>query len=1271
MEKSKIQLANFGYFRLLRICDQDFEIFVDYLSGKFVILMIRILPKNIGKIIVFFLFCQGVSIYVYPQGTSISGVVNQYRHVTAIGGTTNVTVTDASVFHQNDTVLLIQMKGAVINVTESGSYGGYRESSGTPGAYEFLIVASVNYGSNIIAFTRDIINTYDVSGMVQLIRVPSYGQANVTAKLTCQAWDSTTKTGGVLAVIVGGRLSLNANIDVAGLGFRGGTPFTGNAICTVTDQLTYDKFSYNNSWLNSGFKGEGIADRAYVGVGDEPSVFPQYAKGKGANFTSGGGGNGRFAGGGGGAGYGAGGNGGVEISYCGAGNQGGSGVGGRQVKYTDLDGNIMMGSGGGASTYLSGGTATQGGKGGGVVIIVCDTLIGNSKSVLADGEKPSGNSSGNAGAGGGGGGGTIALCQRTFSTDLSLSELYISANGGNGGDASNQFGEGGGGGGGFILSNDISLPANLHTTYKSGSAGSRTGGSLGATAGQEGKILTSFVPVLNGFLFNSIVDSLTNNKSDSVCSNMQPPIILGTKPVGGSGSYTFTWQDSSSLTSGWTNISGWVGRSDAQDYRPSVLAVTTSFRRIVYSAGATTITDISKPVRIIVHQAITNNHLINPDEICYNGNPAVIQQLFPDIVVPTSYTFFTWQDSSSTAGWGASLASTKVYDPPSPLTMTKWYRRTVRSGSCVDSSAKVKVTVLPLISNNSIGTAQDICNGSSFNNLTGTDTPVLTGGDGAFIFKWENRINTTTWSIASGTSDQKNYNPVEQPQRLPSNEYDYRRIVFSGDNNVCADTSTVVHLRDFPGITNNSISIASRTVCYGYTPAAITGSTPANGNGVFTYTWQDSTNSTTQWQNISGYVNVTSKDFQPPVLTSTTSYRRITISYPCDSVSNSIKIIVQPLITNNNIYLKKLGGSTDTTVCSGQHSSLLTGTVISGATYQWLYSTGTVTPSVISGATLSGYSNLPALSTTTNYWRQVTLGACVDTSDIPVTVNVLPPLSNFEIEATQSLICENSIPGQITGDLPAGGSGSYLYLWEQSSNNGSNWGAAEGDNTSVNYSPPALDKTMVYRRSVTSGLAGCCTVTSSAVEIVVKSAPESPVSAGSDTAIYSIDRSYTMKALPAVVQGESGYWTVLDPGTASITTVSDPETEVRNLSRGQNFFTWTITNGVCSLSDSVIIQVMRDFIPQGFSPNNDAFNNEFIIEGLNLDEETAELKILNGAGTIVFSTSNRDGQKWTNWDGRNNKGIELQEGTYYYLLKVSTKDRGVVKKSGFVVLKRY
>ncbi|MCK7532874.1 MAG: hypothetical protein MZV63_18470 [Marinilabiliales bacterium] len=50
----------------------------------------------------------------------------------------------------------------------------------------------------------------------------------VNTELTCQAWDSASVRGGVIAFLVKGVLTLNADINVAGKGFNGGIASQGN-----------------------------------------------------------------------------------------------------------------------------------------------------------------------------------------------------------------------------------------------------------------------------------------------------------------------------------------------------------------------------------------------------------------------------------------------------------------------------------------------------------------------------------------------------------------------------------------------------------------------------------------------------------------------------------------------------------------------------------------------------------------------------------------------------------------------------------------------------------------------------------------------------------------------------------------------------------------------------------------------------------------------------------------------------------------------------------
>lgn len=1047
--------------------------------------------NKIKKIILSLLILSGLMVSLYSQDKKISGIVNIYKHVTAIGpGTDNVTLSDVSGLQAKDTILLIQMKGAVIYTDESNSYGTMQDSIGSPGRYEFLIIQSVNSVTKVVVFTNPILNSFNVKGILQLVRVPYYNSATVTANLTCQPWDSISKTGGVLAIIVGRTLSLNADIEVTGKGFYGGAASLGDGFCTVVNTTLYDKYSYPASFTNSGFKGESQVIKVWLDASNKPSYYPGYAKGKGSNFTGGGGANGKFAGGGGGSNYGSGGKGGVESNSCGAGNQSGNGLQIRTVKASDLDGGLFFGGGGGASTYLAGSTSSSGGRGGGIVIIMSDTLKGNGKIIKADGDWPSILTTGNAGAGGGGGGGSIALYQQSFSSLVSTasSALIISAKGGNGGNTSNQFGEGGGGGGGLILTNNLTFPPNVIRTASFGTVGTKAGGSLSGSSGSDGDNLTTFAPVLNGFLFNSIRSSVTGDQTDSICSDVSFGVISGTKPVGGVAPYTYFWESSiTSETGPWIPA---VGTNNQSDYSPGLLTQTTWFRRTVIDNGA--LTDVSKAVKIIVHQAITGNLVGKDTTICFNQNPLPLVPLNSGPANGSSYNYYlySWKQNLTNANWDTSpdadgTSANEGYDPPA-LTQTTYYQRKVTSGRCVSYSSTVTVTVLPLITGN-ITTRPDsvICEGSLFNQLGAT---IPEGGDNIpanYKYQWQESLNATFWNPAFGVNTPATYTPDVSTFAVEEKRY-YRRVVFSGPDSVCKNASVPILMTRYHKILNNNILSTPQTICSGSIPTPITASVPTQGSGIYTYIWQDSIK-TGVWTTR----GTTDFTHTPGALTDTTWYRRIVNSSKCTNKSLPVIVNVHKPLANFNIT--RLDGNTsDTTICNSQTPHLIKGTVATGGTeiagsyiYQWKYSTDNTTfIPVPSGGTGISYQP-PPITVKTYYKREVTSGSCTETSNT-ITVLVLPLITNNNISANQT-ICYNTAPLALTGNFPSGGdgAGTYTYLWEESSNGGTIWTAAVGTNNdpSGDYAPPALTVPMKYRRTVTSGLSGCCTSVSNVVDI--------------------------------------------------------------------------------------------------------------------------------------------------------------------------------------------
>ena len=186
--------------------------------------------------------------------TPDSIIVNDYTPVISLDiCKNNIVVENAAEFNVGDTVLMIQMKGAEIDSTNTASFGNITNYKNA-GNYEFNYVKSKT--GNIIELRNKLLRQYDLpAGKVQLVRVPYYYTADFgTSVLTCLPWDGSK--GGVLALNVRDDLNMHANIDISAKGFRGGRPVqNANYICNV------DSFYVvNNNGAYAAAKGEGIVN---------------------------------------------------------------------------------------------------------------------------------------------------------------------------------------------------------------------------------------------------------------------------------------------------------------------------------------------------------------------------------------------------------------------------------------------------------------------------------------------------------------------------------------------------------------------------------------------------------------------------------------------------------------------------------------------------------------------------------------------------------------------------------------------------------------------------------------------------------------------------------------------------------------------------------------------------------------------------------------------------------------------------------------------------
>lgn len=378
---------------------------------------------------------DGHAAVVAPTTEDISGVVNSYLPVVEVTPCLRTIRVGAqpSSFSVGDRVLLVQMKGALVSEQGDSTYGDVRDLRGA-GAVDYLVIDRIS--GDTIVFAGPWVHNYDVSGIVQLVRVAVYDEAHVVGTVVPQPWDG--RTGGIVALDIERTLVMDADISASSMGFRGGR------VSELKDNCDGGLWSIPFSSGEAGEKGEGIA---LLTAQQAPAA-------KGAPANGGGGGNGANAGGAGGANGGAGGNGGDANDKCPT-YVGAGGRGGKSVAAAVEQQRLFMGGGGGGG-HQNNSQGTSGRRGGGIVMIRATNIIAPKGRIMSAGEGVPDTSAWNRGqgldpgdgAGGGGAGGSVML-----QAERVIGPLTIDVRGGNGGHVGARYqpaGPGGGGGGGVI-----------------------------------------------------------------------------------------------------------------------------------------------------------------------------------------------------------------------------------------------------------------------------------------------------------------------------------------------------------------------------------------------------------------------------------------------------------------------------------------------------------------------------------------------------------------------------------------------------------------------------------------------------------------------------------------------------------------------------------------------------------------------------------------------------------------------------------------------------
>lgn len=435
-------------------------------------------------------------------------VINLYSELAALDICKNtVAVNDPSLFTAGDTVMLIQMMGAVMDTSNTALFGTITDYKNT-GNYEMNYVTAVS--GNTVSLRNRILRPYDIpQGKVQLIRVPFIKTANYVGEYTCMPWDGSK--GGVL-VLNAQTVSLGDDIEVSGTGFRRGKfdPALSASSCSV------NQYAYPGSYNGAAEKGECIA-----------AYSQNLLKGKGSPANGGGGGSSSNSGGGGGGNAGKGGFGGYQTDTCSGAPFDNRGIGGKSLPYSSVANKIFMGGGGGlghGETYNFG-LFFGSGAGGGIAIIIAQQLSANGFKILANGGDAVECQAGGChdGMDGGGGGGTVLLYVNQI-----MDNLVVETRGGKGADMPGSLspggkaGAGGGGGGGMFFINQPSLPANVTHIKTGGVNGLVTAdanNAWGATPGEDGVTLFDLQNPYSASLFKPNIDSVRISSNAVTCSN--------------------------------------------------------------------------------------------------------------------------------------------------------------------------------------------------------------------------------------------------------------------------------------------------------------------------------------------------------------------------------------------------------------------------------------------------------------------------------------------------------------------------------------------------------------------------------------------------------------------------------------------------------------------------------------------------------------------------------------------------------------------------------
>lgn len=783
-----------------------------------------------------------------------------------------------------------------------------------------------------------------------------------------------------------------------------------------------------------------------------------------------------------------------------------------------------------------------------------------------------------------------------------------------------------------------------------------------------------------------VIANNTISADQTICAGQSAATLTVATLTGGTGAYTYQWQQSTNGGGTWSDIPG----ATANTVSPGTPTITTQYRLQVTSGLCSSQSNV---VTITVVPLITNYAIAAAQTICAATQPALLDG--QTSTGGTGTFAYQWESSPDGTSWSPVAGATaEDYQPP-VLNATTHYRRKTTAGPCPVTSNEVIITVNPIPNGNITAAATSICAYDA-----GTITFNSTQGVAPFAVG-------LTIAGPSGNTVLTNNVPSNAPVTInviaansPAGSYTITLDSIK-DNTGCARRG---------GFTPVTITVKPQPVVTTNTPAPVCAGNTATltATGATTYTWSPATG-----------LSATTGATVTANPASTTIYQVTGTTNGCTSAPVSVTVTVNSLPAKPTV-------TAAVKYCQNETATALTATASAGHTLTWYNN-----PALTGGSATAPVPSTATVGSTNYYVTQTnTATGCVsEASMITVTINPVP-VANFDIPVK---ICLPG-PASFTNRSTIADNSALSYVWDFGDGTGSSTQA----NPSYTYAGTGSYPVVL---AVTSA-AGCVNISTPKI---VDDFYEKPIAAFTVTPEELCQGSNTVFADASLPAGSITDWSwnfgdgstatgptptkkFNDPGNFTVTLTvknaagctSDPTPNAvtvhyqPRIDAGRSFvvpqgttikfeatlqtmsnnpsaltFSWSPATGLsdatalqptlvanedqvytltatgefgCTATDELTVKILKPVnIPNVFSPNGDNVHDQWRIPNL-ADYPGCTVEIFNRYGQQVFYSVGYN----TPWDGTY-KGKDMPVGTYYYVIKL---ENGFKPLSGSVTIIR-